>query len=113
LNYDLLQGIQCEIETLPIALKVSWVKGHQDHYKPWNEPPLDAKANCIADDVYTETHHHHPSKVGCLPDWKPGTKAALLHNKKLVTKKQDDYVTSHRSHGSLPSQMTDQEIQTS
>jgi hypothetical protein len=29
-DYDLLQGIQREIETLPIALKVSWVKGHQD-----------------------------------------------------------------------------------
>jgi hypothetical protein len=36
-NYDLLQGIQHEIEMLPIPLKVSWVKGHQDHYKPWNE----------------------------------------------------------------------------
>jgi hypothetical protein len=31
-NYDLLQGIQHEIETLPIPSKVSWVKGHQDHY---------------------------------------------------------------------------------
>jgi hypothetical protein len=29
-DYDLLQGIQREIETLPIASKVSWVKGHQD-----------------------------------------------------------------------------------
>jgi hypothetical protein len=29
-DYDLLQGIQREIETLPKALKVSWVKGHQD-----------------------------------------------------------------------------------
>jgi hypothetical protein len=29
-DYDLLQGFQREIETLPIASKVSWVKGHQD-----------------------------------------------------------------------------------
>jgi hypothetical protein len=29
-DYDLLQGIQCEIQTLPIASKGSWVKGHQD-----------------------------------------------------------------------------------
>jgi hypothetical protein len=29
-DYNLLQGIQREIETLPIASKVSWVKGHQD-----------------------------------------------------------------------------------
>jgi hypothetical protein len=55
---------------------------------------MDAKANCIANDVCNETHHYHPSKFGCLPDWIPGTKAALLHNGKLVTKKQDNYVTS-------------------
>jgi hypothetical protein len=41
-----------------------------------------------------ETHHQHPSKVGQLPDWIPGTMAALLHHGKLVTKKQDDYVTT-------------------
>jgi hypothetical protein len=29
-DYNLLQGIQCDIKTLPIASKVSWVKGHQD-----------------------------------------------------------------------------------
>jgi hypothetical protein len=56
-DYDLLQGIQREIETLPIALKVSWVKGHQDQYKQRMELSLDAKANCVADDVCTETHH--------------------------------------------------------
>jgi hypothetical protein len=92
-DYDLLQGIQWEIKTLPIASKVSWVKGHQDQHKLRSELSLDAKANCIADDVCAETHHHHPSKVGQLPDWIPGTSAALLHNGRLVTKKQDDYVT--------------------
>jgi hypothetical protein len=56
-DYDLLQGIQHEIETLPIASKVSWVKGHQDQYKQHMELSLDAKANCITDDVCTETHH--------------------------------------------------------
>jgi hypothetical protein len=92
-DYDLLQGIQCEIESLPVALNVKWVKGHQDRHKPRNKLPLEAKANCIADDVCTETHRQHPSKVGCLPDWIPGTKAALLHHSKLITKKQDNYVT--------------------
>jgi hypothetical protein len=29
-DYNLFQGIQCKIKTLPIASKVSWVKGHQD-----------------------------------------------------------------------------------
>jgi hypothetical protein len=53
---------------------------------------LEALANCIADDVCTETHHRHPSAVGHLPDWIPGTKAALLHHGKLVSKKQDAYV---------------------
>jgi hypothetical protein len=91
-DYDLLQGIQREIESLPVALNVKWVKGHQDQHKPRNELPLEAKANCIADDVCTETHHQHPSEVGHLPDWIPGTKAALLHHGKLITKKQDDYV---------------------
>jgi hypothetical protein len=32
--------------------------------------------------------------VGRLPDWIPGTGAALLHNGKLVSKKHDDYVTT-------------------
>jgi hypothetical protein len=32
--------------------------------------------------------------VGRLPDWIPGTTAALLHHGKLVTKKQDNYVTT-------------------
>jgi hypothetical protein len=93
-DYDLLQGIQREIESLPVASNVKWVKGHQDHHKPRNELPLEAKANCIADNVCTETHRQHPSEVGCLPDWIPGTKAALLHHSKLITKKQDNYVTT-------------------
>jgi hypothetical protein len=29
-----------------------------------------------------------------LPDWILGTRAVLLHNGKLVSKKQDDYVTT-------------------
>jgi hypothetical protein len=91
-DYDLLQGIQHEICNLPIASNVSWVKGHQDHHKPRSELSLEALANCIADDVCTETHHRHPSAVGRLPDWIPGTKAALLHHGKLVSKKQDTYV---------------------
>jgi hypothetical protein len=53
---------------------------------------LEALANCIANDVCTETHRRHPSAVGCLPDWIPGTKAALLHHGNLVSKKQDVYV---------------------
>jgi hypothetical protein len=41
------------------------------------ELSLDAKANCITDDVCTETHHWHPSEVGWLPDWIPGTLGSL------------------------------------
>jgi hypothetical protein len=93
-DYNLLQGIQQEMKTLSIIPRVNWVKGHQDCHKPWNEILLDAKANCITNDVCTETHHWHLSKVGWLPDWIPGTGAALLHNGKLVSKKQDDYVTT-------------------
>jgi hypothetical protein len=107
-DYDLLQGIQWEIKTLPIASKVSWVKGHQDQHKLRSEPSLDAKANCIADEVCAETHHHHPSKVGQLPDWIPGTSAALLHNGRLVTKKQDN--CHHGCHCSPTLQATYQEI---
>jgi hypothetical protein len=40
-DYDILQGIQREIKTLPIASKVSWVKGHQDQYKQRMELSLD------------------------------------------------------------------------
>jgi hypothetical protein len=31
--------------------------------------------------------------VGQLPNWIPGTLAALLHNGRLVTKKQVNYIT--------------------
>jgi hypothetical protein len=91
-DYYLLQGIQREINTLPISSRVTWVKGHQDRNKLRSELPLEARANCIADDVCTETHFRHPSEVGRLPDWIPGTKAALKHNGKLISKKQDEYV---------------------
>jgi hypothetical protein len=53
-----------------------------------------ALANCYADDICTETHSRIPSEVGQLPEWIPGTKAALLHHGKLVTKKQDEYVAT-------------------
>jgi hypothetical protein len=39
-DYDLLQGIQCEISNLPIRSSVSWVKGHQDRHMPRNERAL-------------------------------------------------------------------------
>jgi hypothetical protein len=93
-DYDLLQGIQRELESLPIASNVKWVEGHQDWHKLRKELPLKSKANCIADDVCTETYHWHPSEVGHVPDWIPETKAALLHHGKVIAKKQDDYVTT-------------------
>ncbi len=73
-------------------LSVSWVKGHQDHHTLWNKLSLEALANCLANDICTETHQQHPNEVGHLPDWIPGTGVALLHHGKLVTKKQDKYV---------------------
>ena len=71
---------------------VRWVKGHQDHHKPCNELPISALANCIANDVCIETHHQCPGNVRCFPDWIPGTKAALLHNGRLLSKNQDEYI---------------------
>jgi hypothetical protein len=93
-DYDILQGIQHQITNLPIASNVSWVRGHQDRNNPRSELPLEALANCVADDVCTDTHHRHPRHVGRFPDWIPGTRAALLHKGKLVSKKQDEYVTT-------------------
>jgi hypothetical protein len=46
-DYDLLQGIQREIESLPVASNVKWVKGHQDRHKPRNELRLEAKAYAL------------------------------------------------------------------
>jgi hypothetical protein len=84
-DYDLLQQIQGKIEALPIAARVNWVKGHQDRHKLQIKISLEARVNCIADDVCTKTHHRHPRDVGRLPDWIPGTKAALMHKGKLVS----------------------------
>jgi len=93
-DYDILQGILTVMEELPLTTHVRCVKGHQDKHKPREELSIAALANCIADDVCTETHHRHPSQVGRFPDWVPGTKAALMHNGKLVSKKHDEYVTT-------------------
>jgi hypothetical protein len=94
-DYDILQGIQHEIANLPIASSVEWVKGHQDRHKPWSKLSIEAIVNCcFAEDVCTDTHHHLPRDVGRFPDWVPGTRAALLHKGKLVSKKQDEYMTT-------------------
>ena len=93
-DYDILQGILHVINKLPLKATVRWVKGHQDHDTPRLELPVPALANCIADDVCTATYRQHPRNVGRFPDWIPSTKAALLHNGKLVTKAHDDYVTT-------------------
>ena len=91
-NYDILQGILQVINKLPLPMMVCWVKGHQDHQKPCNKLPISALANCITDDVCTETHHKCPGNVGHFPDWIPSTKAALLHNGRLVSKNKDEYI---------------------
>ena len=91
-DYDILQGILQVIEELPLKITVHWVKGHQDHHKPHHELFTAALANCIANDVCTETHHQNPTNVGQFPDWIPRTKAALLHNGRLISKNQDDYI---------------------
>jgi hypothetical protein len=93
-DYDILQGIQHEIANLPIASNISWVKGHQDQYKPRSELSLEALANCLADDVCTKMHHQHPRQTARFPNWIPSTHAALLHGGKLVSKKQDQYITT-------------------
>jgi hypothetical protein len=93
-DYDILQGITSEIELLPIHVSVRWVKGHQDDTTEWDDLSIAAKANCHADRICTETHYQHPNATGRFPEWVPGLKAALLHNGRLVTKRQDEYVTT-------------------
>jgi hypothetical protein len=58
------EQIQRKIEALPIAARVNWVKGHQDHHKLRSELSLEARVNCIADNVCTKMHHRHPRNVG-------------------------------------------------
>ena len=91
-DYDILQGILQAINKLPLKATVHWVKGHQDYHNPHHKLPLSALANCITDDVCTETHDWNPTEVGRIPNWIPGTKAALLLNGLLVFKDQDDYI---------------------
>jgi hypothetical protein len=92
-DYDILQGILSVMDELPLQAQVCWVKGHQDHYKPRNELPIKALTNCHPDDECTATHFATQTLLDASPNWVPGTKAALLHNGKLVTKKTDEYVT--------------------
>lgn len=90
-DHDPLRGVQHEICNLPTASSVSWVKGHQGRHEPRSELSLDAPANCIADDACADTRSRPPSEAGRLPDWIPGTQAALRHHGTLVAKKQDDH----------------------
>jgi hypothetical protein len=52
--------------------------------KTFRNPPVILVRDKICDNIYCPT----------LPDWIPGTKAALMHKGKLVSKKQDAYVTT-------------------
>ncbi len=91
-DYDILQGIQHEIANLAITWSVICVKGPQDCHKPRTMLSIEALANCYADDICTDTHHCHHQDVWQFPDWVPGKQATLLHQGKLVSKKQDEYV---------------------
>jgi hypothetical protein len=47
-------------------LKVSWVKGHQDPYKQWLELSLEAKANCITDNVWLYGNNNFRMNTGIV-----------------------------------------------
>jgi hypothetical protein len=91
-DYDILQAIHKIRCTLPIDIEVFHVKAHQDRTKRWDELDPYAQINVLADEQAEKIYHKDPANTGIFPMWVPGTRAALYHDDRQVTKSIDKYI---------------------
>jgi hypothetical protein len=68
------------------------VKGHQDDHTPREELSDGALANYYADKTCGIMHCASDNEAGLFPEWIPNLEAGLLHQGRLVTKKQEVHV---------------------
>ena len=92
-DYDLTRAIHDTITTIPLEIKLRWVRGHQDSTKPFESLPREAQLNIIADELATEYHQspdpERPSKPNVTPS--PTCAAYLLLRGHVIT-------SNHKQH---------------
>jgi hypothetical protein len=59
---------------------------------PLKELPDAALANYYADQICGIIHKHPVHETGLFPEWMPNLDAGLLHQGRLVTKKQESHI---------------------
>jgi hypothetical protein len=91
-DYDIMQAICLTLRELPIDVSVYHVKGHQDRTKHWTELDPSAQINVLADRHAEALYRRPPARIGLFPPWVSGTRAALFHGDRQVTKTVPEYI---------------------
>jgi hypothetical protein len=93
-NFDILQAIRTtKRKELPIRMDIAHGKGHQDRHKLWHELDIHEKINVLADRQANAIYKTPLWLTGLfLPTWIPGTRAALFHGERQVTKGIPAYI---------------------
>jgi hypothetical protein len=91
-DYDILQAIRETVQALPIQVEVFHVKSHQDRTKQWEDLNAHAQINVLADEQAERIYHKDPGNTGIFPTWVTGTRAALFHDNRHITKGVDKYI---------------------
>jgi hypothetical protein len=91
-DYDIMQAIRTTLKDLPISTEIYHVKGHQDQQKHWSELDPCAQINVLADRQANAIYQKSPGQTGLFPTWVTGTRAALFHGNKEVTKTIPSYI---------------------
>jgi hypothetical protein len=86
-DFDILQAIRTKLNELTIRrTDIAHVKGQQDRTNLWHKLDLRAKINVLADRQADDIYRKQPRRTGLFQSWIPGTRAALFHGERQVTK---------------------------
>ena len=98
-NIDIIQEIQRMKQNGPL-IEAEWVKAHQDNTESFNDLPLEAQMNCLADQDVTNFCHNTP------PQLEPTTTPLLFPPNKAFMKINNRHITNNLEHNlqdNLPS----------
>jgi hypothetical protein len=86
-NYDLIDEILLCFNTLPMTVRIQYVKGHQDKRCPPEELPNDAQLNCIAHELCSQQLQRlvNASAPFDNPGHFPHHQCSVLHNNRRIT----------------------------
>jgi hypothetical protein len=85
-DYDITQGIQKLLASLPVPTHICWVKSHQDSDTPWDTLSNDARLNVTADKACEIAHTAEPLLTGIFPEHVPGTHASIHFQGRMISK---------------------------